>query len=96
MGKLVQAATEAFNNWKATTPVTIDAYDKISDEDVISNYRTEQKYLIGIRDATEIESSFYAARTEALQALETKQLAERQALAALWQAKEDADYDVDA
>lgn len=90
MGSLVTTATLAYDTWKAANlPTTSEGWAALTDAEVIALYRTENQLKLAITTASDTETAFYAARSEAFAALEAEHVAERQALQATWQAKED-------
>ena len=95
MGNLVNKAQTAYNEWKSSNPASITDWQNATDVEIAALFRQEQIYQQAIHDAKSIESSFYAARTEAFAALEQQQVMARTALQNLWQSKEDNDFDVD-
>jgi len=95
MGSLVTAAEAAYQTWKSTAPQSIEGWDDMTDAQIASRLRDEQKCKQAIVDAQEIEQSFYDARTSVFAELEAEYASKRVALSQLWQAKEDAGFDVD-
>ena len=96
MGNLVSQAQTAYNTWKsANMPTDVTAWNALTDAESLALWKTEQTYKQAIEDARLIEESFYEARSAAFSAFEATKQSEFVALQQLWQAKEDADYDVD-
>jgi hypothetical protein len=88
MAKLVTDAQTAYDVWKSGKDLTTMTESEMADYNIV-----DLKFQKAITDATEIETTFYAARTEAVGALETAYQEQRTALLNLWQLKENNGFD---
>lgn len=91
---LVTAAQSAYDSWKAANMSV--AWSSITDAEALALWKQEQIYKQAIVDAIAIEEAFFAARSEAFAAFEATKRSELAALQQLWQAKEDAGFNIDA
>lgn len=73
----------------------VAGWNALTDAQKLVLWSTEQQYQLGISDARAIEESFYEARSAAFAQFEAQKQQEFVALQNLWQAKEDAPFDVD-
>jgi len=96
MGTLVTQAQAAYATWKASLPSTIEGLNALSSEQILANWRQEQVYLQAIKDAQDIEDSFFAARNDAFANFDAAYRSQRSSMEIEWQRKEDAGFDVDA
>ena len=89
MGSLVNQAQTAFDTWKSSKDVTTMNESELSAYNV-----TVLKFQKAIEDATAIETAFYAARSEAFEALDANYQSTRSALQTTWQGYEDNNFTV--
>lgn len=96
MGSLVTAAQAAYQAWQESKPSSIGGWDDLTDAEIASLFRDEQKYLQAIADAQMIEQSFYDARAQAFADYEATCTNGRVALQTAWQSYEDDMFTIPA